>query len=74
MKYKYSPEDLEKMASNEWLTDREKQVFDLYYRRGWRIQDIAEEIKPNENSKPGISRRTVINILKSIRDKALTKL
>lgn len=51
------------MVHNPWLTDREKQVFDLFYRRGWRIEDIAAELE--------VSRRTIINILQSARNKTL---
>lgn len=63
MKYKYSIGELEMMGHNPWLTDREKQVFELFYRRGWQIPDISEEI--------GWSCGTVKNILKSIREKHL---
>lgn len=44
MKYRYSQEQLERMALDPWLTDRERIVFDLYFRRGWHIEDIAAEI------------------------------
>ena len=52
------------MASNPWLTDREKQVFELFYRQGWQIEDVAAELD--------VSRGTVNNILRSIREKACT--
>lgn len=45
MKYRYSQEQLEQMALDPWLTDRERIVFDLYFRRGWHIEDIAAEIE-----------------------------
>lgn len=61
MKYTYSTEQLETMSVFPWLTDREKQVFDLYYRRGWAIEDVAAELY--------VSRNTINNTLKSIRDK-----
>jgi DNA-directed RNA polymerase specialized sigma24 family protein len=46
---------------NPWLTDREKRAFDLFYRRGWAIEDVAAEMY--------VSRRTVDNDLASIRRK-----
>ena len=60
-KYHYSPEQLEQMAVNPWLTDRERKAFDLYYRRGWAIEDVAAELY--------VSRRTVDSDLASIRRK-----
>jgi len=53
---------MEKMARNPWLTDRERLVFDLYYRRGWHIEDIAAEIDRQ--------RSAVDRALKSIRTKS----
>lgn len=61
MKYRYSIEELERISKSPWLTDRERIVFDLYYRRGWEIEAIAAEIY--------VCRGTVNNILKSIRSK-----
>lgn len=61
VKYRYSVEELERISKSPWLTDRERIVFDLYYRRGWEIEAIAAEIY--------VSRGTVNNILKSIRSK-----
>ena len=61
MKYKYSIAELEKMEQSRWLSDRERIVFELYYRRGWSIEAIAAEIYT--------CRGTVNNILKSIRQK-----
>lgn len=49
------------MYANPWLTDRERVIFDLYYRRGWRIEDVAAEID--------MQRSTVDRALKSIRKK-----
>lgn len=43
MKYEYSISELERMAASPWLTDRQRQIFDLRYRRGWAIEDIAAE-------------------------------
>lgn len=61
MKYRYSIDELERISKSPWLTDRERIVFDLYYRRGWEIEAIAAEIY--------VSRGTVNNILRSIRSK-----
>lgn len=44
MKYEFSITQLEKMAACPWLTDRQRQIFDLKYRRGWAIEDIAAEL------------------------------
>lgn len=43
-KYKLSPEQLERMAADPWMTDRQQKVFDLVYRRGWAHEDAAAEI------------------------------
>ncbi len=59
MKYDYSISELERMAASPWLTDRQRQVFDLKYRRGWAIDDIAAELY--------VGRRTVIRELAQIR-------
>lgn len=64
MKYRFTLQRLEEMASNPWLTDREKQVFELFYRQGWQIEDVAAELD--------VSRGTVNNILRVIREKACT--
>lgn len=64
MKYRFTLQRLEEMASNPWLTDREKQVFELFYRQGWQIEDVAAELD--------VSRGTVNNILRSIREKTCT--
>ena len=39
-KYKPSQAQLERMAADPWMTDREKQAFDLVYRRGWAHEDL----------------------------------
>lgn len=62
MKYTYTTEQLEEMVRNPWLTDREREVFELYYRRGWAIEDVAAELY--------VSRNTVNNTLYSLRRKA----
>lgn len=62
MKYRYTLQQLEAMASNPWLTDRERRVFELYYRQGWRIEDVAAELD--------VCRGTVDGALRAIRDKS----
>jgi len=62
VKYSFDQAHLEDVEKNRWLTDRERVVFDLYYRRGWHIEDVAAEIDRN--------RRTVNRTLRSIRDKS----
>lgn len=61
MKYQYSIEQLEHIGASPWLSDRERVVFELFYRRGWQIEAIAAELY--------VSRGTVNNILRSIRTK-----
>lgn len=61
MKYRFTVQQLEVMASNPWLTDREKLVFELFYRRGWEIETIAAELD--------VSRGTINRALSSIRGK-----
>lgn len=63
MKFRYSISQLEAMGSNPWLTDRERQVFDLYYRRGWDIEAVAAELY--------VSRGTVNTDLRHIREKTV---
>ena len=62
MKYRYTTQQLEQISSNPWLTDREREVFELYYRRGWAIEDIAAEMY--------VSRNTINKTLYSLRQKA----
>lgn len=62
-KIEFSRQELNDIENDPYLTDRERQVFILYYRRGWKIEDIAAEID--------VSRRTITTILQSIRRKAL---
>ena len=63
MKYTYTTEQLEQISKNPWLTDREREVFEYYYRRGWAIEDIAAELY--------VSRNTINNTLYSLRHKAV---
>lgn len=58
-KYKFPQETLERMAADPWMTDRERQAFDLVYRRGWAHEDAAAEMF--------CSRATVDRALASIR-------
>lgn len=51
------------MDGCRWLSDRERQAFELYYRRGWAIEDVAAELY--------VSRNTVNRILASVRHKAV---
>ena len=60
-KYRYSQAQLEAMAANPWHTDREREVFDRFYRRGHHIEDIAADLE--------VSRGTINNTLASIRRK-----
>lgn len=64
MKYRFTVQQLEVMASNPWLTDREKLVFELFYRRGWEIETIAAELD--------VSRGTISGALRSIREKSFS--
>ena len=59
MKDEFTITQLERMEASPWLTDRQRQIFDLKYRRGWAIEDIAAELY--------VARRTVIRELAQIR-------
>lgn len=61
MKYKYSVAELEMMRSCPYLTDRERKAMNYRYFRGWEIEPIAAEMN--------VSRGTVKNLLKSLREK-----
>lgn len=45
------------------MTNRERRVFEMYYRKGYKIEDIAAALS--------LSRRTVDSDLKHIREKCL---
>lgn len=62
MKYTFTVPQLQQLESCRYLTDRERAVFDLYYRRGWAIEDVAAELY--------LSRTTVKHALAAIRQKA----
>lgn len=61
MKIRLSAEQLKQLAADPWLTDRERMVLNLYYRRGWAIEDVAAEMD--------CSRGTVNNILRRLRSR-----
>lgn len=61
MRYKYTEEQLERMEKHKWFTDREKKVFNLFYKRGWDIERIADQLR--------VSRSCVNATLCSIREK-----
>ena len=54
MKIFLTQEQKERIDQDGWLTDMQRTVFELYYRRGWTIEDVAAEI--------GRDRRTVSRI------------
>ena len=62
MKYRYTVQQLQQMERCRYLTDRERRVFNLVCRRGWAIEDAAEELY--------LSRSAVTACLRSIRNKA----
>jgi len=62
MKYKFTAQQLQQMERCRWLTDRERKVFNLVYRRGWFIADVAAELY--------VSRSVVEADLRSIRIKS----
>lgn len=43
-KYHFTREVLERMDADHWMTDRERQAFDLVYRRGLAHEDAAAEM------------------------------
>jgi len=55
--------ELENMEHNPWLTVRERKVFEMYFRNGVRIEDIAAELD--------VSRGTISRDLLNIKRKAL---
>lgn len=61
MRYKFTEEQLERMEKHKWFTDREKKIFNLFYKRGWDIERIAVTLR--------ISRSCVNSTLYSIREK-----
>ena len=59
MKYFYGRDEIERTMRSGWLTDREGQVAELYFRRGWRIDEIAAKLYT--------SRSTINRDLKRVR-------
>lgn len=62
MKYKFTLRELDAITESNRLSDRERKVLAVYYVRGWHIETIAAELD--------VSRGTIDNILRSIRNKA----
>lgn len=60
-KIEFSRQELDTIENDPYLTDIERKVFTLYYRRGWQIEAVAAEID--------VSRRTITSILQKIRKK-----
>ena len=63
MKYQFTIDEMKVLEDCKWFTDREKEVFNLYYIRGWQIEDIAAEYDVNRSS--------VSRWLNTIRKKAI---
>ena len=63
MKIQYDREQCLKIVEDEYLTDRERRIFRMKFMRGLKIEDISLEID--------MSRQTVINDLRKIRQKAI---
>lgn len=59
MKYLFSDDEIDRMGDNQRLTDRQKDIHTLVYRRGLSHQDAANELF--------ISRKTVERELRRIR-------
>lgn len=62
MKYKFTLRELDAITESKRLSDRERKVLALYYVRGWHIETVAAELD--------VSRGTIDNVLRSIREKA----
>lgn len=54
MKYTFTVDQLQELDRCRWLTDRERKVFNLYYRRGWAIEDVAAELYLSRSAKPAL--------------------
>lgn len=65
MKYQFTEAQLEAMSKHKWMSDREKKVFDLFYRRKWDIERIADHLK--------LSRTSINKVLADIRKKTKTE-
>ena len=62
-KINFTQQQLEHALNKIKFTDREREVINLYYFRGWYIEDVAAELDD------GVSRSTINRILSSIRKK-----
>lgn len=60
MKYLFSADEIDRMGDNPRLTDRQRDIFELVYRRGLLHQEAANELY--------ISRKTVERELRTIRE------
>lgn len=58
-KLHYTNAELDKMYADPYMTDRERRAFNMFYKQGMAIEDIAAEMD--------YSRGTINNILKSAR-------
>lgn len=58
-KLHYTNDQLNRMYADPYMTDRERKAFNMFYRKGMAIEDIAAEMD--------YSRGTVNNILRSAR-------
>ena len=65
MKFEFSPSELDIIENHRYLTRRERRVFALYFREGLNYEQVGAELEPQ------VCRRTVYNILKSIRKKVI---
>ncbi len=59
MKIVPTKEEKEKMIGNPWLTDRQRDIFELVYRRGYTRQEAANEL--------AVSPKTIYRELAEIR-------
>ena len=63
MRAEFSQSELDIITNHRYLTRRERRVFYLYYREGLSYEEVAAEID--------VCRRTVYNVLRSIREKVI---
>jgi len=63
IKYRFSQQELEHAIKNVWFTDREKQVIDMVYIRGFNLYDVAAELD--------VTRVTISRDLAKIRKKII---
>ena len=65
-KFEFSIQELEDMAASQWLTKRERFIFNAFYRDGLSIESIAADLD--------INRSTVSRDLAKIRKKTVKAL